>query len=102
MGKSNLLHGLETKIGKLMGELAAKREEIERVEKLAEQLAAMRERVWELEMLIEATETLIKSDHPDWQRDTIDLCVHSCIKSRSSSGTPAASRWTFFGRLPHL
>ena len=72
MGKTNLLHGLESKIGKLMGELAAKRDEVERVEKQAEQLPTMRERLWELEMLIEAIETLIRSDHPDWQRDTIN------------------------------
>ena len=72
MGKTNLLYGLENKIGKLMGELAAKKDEIERIEQLAEQLPAMRERLWELETLIEATETLIKSDHPNWTRDTID------------------------------
>ena len=61
----NLLYGLENKIGKLMGELAAKRDEIARIEQLAEQLPAVRERLWELETLIEATETLIKSDHPN-------------------------------------
>lgn len=55
-----------------MGELIAKREEVDRVERLVDSLPALRDRVWELQTLIEATETLIKSIKPDWQRDTID------------------------------
>jgi hypothetical protein len=72
MGHTNLLHGLERKIGALMGELIAKREEVERVEKLAAALPALCDRVWEIQTLIEATEMLIKSFKPDWRRDTID------------------------------
>ena len=72
MGHTNLLIGLERKIGAFMGEHAAKLEDIERIEKLAETLPALRERLWELQTLTEATETLIKSFKPDWSRDTID------------------------------
>lgn len=79
MGHTNLLLGLERKIGAFMGEHAAKRDEIERIEKLAETLPAMRDRLWELQTLIEATEALLKNIKPDWQRDTVDPirpCVH--------------------------
>lgn len=72
MGHTNLLLGLERKIGAFMGEHAAKLEEIERIEKLAETLPTLRDRLWELQTLMEATEALLKSIRPGWQRDTID------------------------------
>lgn len=72
MGHTNLLLGLERKIGAFMGEHLAKREEIERIEKLAETLPALRDRLWELQTLIEATEALLKNIKPGWVRDTID------------------------------
>jgi hypothetical protein len=72
MGRSNLLYGLERKIGTLMGEEIAKREEIERVEKLAETLPVLRDRLWEVQTLISATEALLKEIKPGWKRDTID------------------------------
>lgn len=55
-----------------MGELAAKTEEVERIEKLVESLPAKRDRLWELKTLMEATEALLQSIKPGWQCDTID------------------------------
>lgn len=72
MGRSNLIHGLERKLGHLLGELVAKREEVERAEKIVESLPALRDRLWEIQTLIEATEAIIKSIKPGWKRDGID------------------------------
>lgn len=72
MGISNHLAGLEAKISRYMGELIAKREEAEKIERLVETLPTIQERCRKLEGLIEAAELLIREDHPDWQRDTID------------------------------
>jgi capsular polysaccharide biosynthesis protein len=55
-----------------MGEHVAKLEEVERIEKLAASLPEMRDRLWELQTLMEATEALLQSIKPGWQRDTID------------------------------
>lgn len=64
MGHTNLLLGLERKIGAFIGEHAAKLEDIERIEKWAETLPTLRERLWELQTLIEATEALLKNIRP--------------------------------------
>ena len=72
MGKTNLLYGLENKLGHLLGELNAKREEGMRIKALVDTLPASTARIRELEQTIEGAEMVIKFDHPDWQRDTID------------------------------
>ncbi|WP_454884167.1 hypothetical protein [Sphingomonas oryzagri] len=72
MGKTNLLYGLENKLGHLLGELDAKRDEVMRIKALVDTLPAITARIRELEQTIEGAETVIKFDHPDWERDTID------------------------------
>jgi hypothetical protein len=72
MARSNLLYGLEKKIGHFTGELIAKEEEVERIEAMIERLPDLRARIDKLKVLIGAVEEVITNDYPDWERATID------------------------------
>lgn len=53
----------------LLGEHEAKRVEIAKAEKLIEELPLLRERLWEIDTLVSACETIIRDEHPHWNRD---------------------------------
>jgi len=72
MGKTNRLLGLESKMAHLLGELEAKRAEVVRIEALVETLPAITARIQKIEEVILAAEIVIKDDHPEWERDTIN------------------------------
>lgn len=71
MGTTNLLHGLERKYAHLTGELAAKQDEITRIEKLAKAIPTLRSKVEELRTLAEHTAALLKHLKPEWAEETV-------------------------------
>jgi hypothetical protein len=79
MGITNLLHGLESKYAHWLGELAAKLDEIDRIEKLTETLPALRERTQELRELAGHAASLLKNLKPGWELESVTPvkpCVH--------------------------
>lgn len=71
MGRTNLKYNLERKLAQSLGELAAAEKEVEALKKGLRRLIPLRVEVSDLRKVVEAAETLLKHDHPDWTDDHI-------------------------------
>jgi hypothetical protein len=67
MGSTNLLMGLERKYAHLTGELAAKQEEIVRIEKAVKTIPALQARAEELRNLADHAAALLEHLKPGWK-----------------------------------
>lgn len=82
MGKTNRTAALESKIAHLLGEREDVCKAIEFAEKLIAELPGRKERLCEIDDLINACETVIRSDRPDWTRE------HILVKKRFKHTIP--------------
>ena len=71
MGKTNIKYGLERKIAQALGELEAAQKEISQIQAGLKRLIALREKVREQQLLLNAAQTILKIEEPNWSGDHI-------------------------------
>ena len=68
---TNLIYNLEHRLSHLRGEREAAAAELRSIEESVTRLTALHERIAGLDKAIQAAETLLLHDHPDWESSRI-------------------------------